>query len=539
MHDNNKVEKILGRGSYGKVVEYDYIDSSNVKIKAAAKIVVQSGYVSGISNYTEIGILQNLGRSSNFVVKLLETKIFSYVEIDENEDEKKIDESLFYEREEYLKPIFELAYCDGLTFFKSETYTFDEYKLMCSQILLGLEYIHRQGICHRDLKSANLLVFLKNGRITLKIADFGLAIYLPYKGERDYEVQTVTYRSPEIMFGVNNYEITCDIWSAGVIFVEMFIGKTWFSEIGRTTTKSEYIDLCIDKICDELTPEVQKWYREFSGDLTTQIKGKTSLQKIEQKSNNYINFLRNKSKFRKLSDDKYESLSSLLCQTLKFNYFTRKKAKTLLEHRFFNDNLDYITEKKNEQYVKRTFEVVNFSLSDEQNLLKLEYFLEALDILDKIYIRHFFYALDISNRFLSGTSSFEVKDICACALYFVHKSLAFTKKLKNPEAFFFHIFSGENISIRERYLLDKKIYEIETEILDERRQLGAILRPTFYDMQNCYKNDLKEHEKHDLSKSQITILFKELCKEKEIRGKSYRKIYREYYKKYIDNSFLD
>ena len=47
-----------------------------------------------------------------------------------------------------------------------------------NQILEGVEHLHTQGVCHRDMKPENLL--LEKGTDTIKIIDFGLSnLYSP------------------------------------------------------------------------------------------------------------------------------------------------------------------------------------------------------------------------------------------------------------------------------------------------------------------------------------------------------------------------
>lgn len=44
------------------------------------------------------------------------------------------------------------------------------------------------------------------------------------------------YRAPELLFSSGDYSTSVDIWSAGVLFAEMFLGKTLFeadSDIGQ------------------------------------------------------------------------------------------------------------------------------------------------------------------------------------------------------------------------------------------------------------------------------------------------------------------
>lgn len=49
----------------------------------------------------------------------------------------------------------------------------DVIKLYIKQILVGLDFLHKEGVIHRDIKGANILI-TKHGKV--KLADFGVAI---------------------------------------------------------------------------------------------------------------------------------------------------------------------------------------------------------------------------------------------------------------------------------------------------------------------------------------------------------------------------
>eukprot|EP01119_Soliformovum_irregulare_P025305 TRINITY_DN932_c0_g3_i1.p1 TRINITY_DN932_c0_g3~~TRINITY_DN932_c0_g3_i1.p1 ORF type:complete len:586 (-),score=197.04 TRINITY_DN932_c0_g3_i1:14-1750(-) len=89
------------------------------------------------------------------------------------------------------------------------------------EVLLGLSYLHRINIIHRDIKSHNILVSLKP-RAQIKIADFGISVVT----DLQMKAQTITgspyWMSPEILAGTYNH--MTDIWSMGITCIEMAEG---------------------------------------------------------------------------------------------------------------------------------------------------------------------------------------------------------------------------------------------------------------------------------------------------------------------------
>lgn len=46
--------------------------------------------------------------------------------------------------------------------------------------------------------------------------------------DRARQVVTLWYRAPEILLGATHYTTAVDVWSAGAIIAEMFLGKPLF-----------------------------------------------------------------------------------------------------------------------------------------------------------------------------------------------------------------------------------------------------------------------------------------------------------------------
>eukprot|EP00744_Colponema_vietnamica_P000792 GILI01001379.1.p1 GENE.GILI01001379.1~~GILI01001379.1.p1 ORF type:complete len:451 (+),score=44.49 GILI01001379.1:213-1565(+) len=107
--------------------------------------------------------------------------------------------------------------------------TEDHVKYLTYQMLKGLWALHSADIMHRDLKPQNLLV---NGNCDLKICDFGLARAcslapdLPDEPFTEYVI-TRWYRAPEVLLESRGYSKPVDVWSAGCVIAEMFLGRVF------------------------------------------------------------------------------------------------------------------------------------------------------------------------------------------------------------------------------------------------------------------------------------------------------------------------
>ncbi|KAL6548405.1 hypothetical protein OROGR_008826 [Orobanche gracilis] len=102
-------------------------------------------------------------------------------------------------------------------------------RMYTKQLLLGLEYLHKNKIMHRDIKGANILVDNKG---CIKLADFGaskkveaLATITGAKSMKG----TPYWMAPEVIVQ-SGHSYSADIWSVGCTVIEMATGKAPWSQ---------------------------------------------------------------------------------------------------------------------------------------------------------------------------------------------------------------------------------------------------------------------------------------------------------------------
>ncbi|KAI9299264.1 Pkinase-domain-containing protein [Neoconidiobolus thromboides FSU 785] len=100
--------------------------------------------------------------------------------------------------------------------------------IIVREVLLSLDYIHKQGIIHRDIKAANILL-TESGQVQL--CDFGIARTISFNSVKRYSfVGTPYWMAPEVITEGSPYNQKADIWSLGITVYEIALGNPPYAE---------------------------------------------------------------------------------------------------------------------------------------------------------------------------------------------------------------------------------------------------------------------------------------------------------------------
>ena len=291
-----KIDKI-GEGIYGEVFKAKDLESNN--IVAIKKIKLNPEKEGTPSNaLREIAILKEMKNKN--IIKLLEVintdkkmiLVYEYFEKDLSELEKK------------------LWNCKG-------NIDRNEIRKIFLGIINGLEYLHSKNIIHRDLKPQNILI---NEGNEVKLSDFGLArgTGVPIQVYSN-EVVSLLYKPPEILLGSKIYDCAVDLWSAGCILGEMYIGEPMIQGKNEADQCNKIFQLIGTPSENEFNwlKESPEWNAGLSGEGFEKFK-KQSFKEV----------------YPQIKD---ENVYDILEKLLIFEPSERISAKELLKHNYFKD----------------------------------------------------------------------------------------------------------------------------------------------------------------------------------------------------------
>lgn len=199
-----RVIDFVGAGGMGAVYRVAHRDTGEI----AAIKVLDANAVGG----TGLERFRNEARIHQALVHPHIARMFGYLEVDDLPClvmEYIPGESL----DEYLRRTGPLSLPDALRIFAA--------------LAEGVEYVHRSGVVHRDLKTNNVRIS-EDG--TVKLLDFGIATAsgVPRLTSTGNVVGTLQSLAPE-QLATGRAEPRSDIWALGIVFYEILTGMPPFT----------------------------------------------------------------------------------------------------------------------------------------------------------------------------------------------------------------------------------------------------------------------------------------------------------------------
>ncbi|GAA6010259.1 hypothetical protein JCM11491_005415 [Sporobolomyces phaffii] len=341
-----RIERLLGQGTFGKVVSARTIKTNHPGLRAGDGVAVK--IIRNVAKYqeaakTEIRVLKKL--------------------LDGNEDGKKNCIRLISDFNYYGHTclVTELLSCSVFDFLKENAYEpfpLSHVQRFAKDLLTSLKYVHDCNLIHTDLKPENILL-LNNAADTVPsrksktrkilretdicLIDFGSATF-----QNEYHASVVStrhYRAPEIILCLG-WNFPCDMWSIGCILVEFVTGEALF----QTHENLEHLAM-MEKVFGPMPPSMiadarsalsrdhPEWFKTSGAGKNKQYKLNFPQPTTQKQSKKYVTGMKTLRDIIGTTDPAREKFYDLCKGLLTWDQKDRLDVREALAHDFFRTKI--------------------------------------------------------------------------------------------------------------------------------------------------------------------------------------------------------
>eukprot|EP01029_Cantina_marsupialis_P017317 TRINITY_DN3887_c0_g2_i1.p1 TRINITY_DN3887_c0_g2~~TRINITY_DN3887_c0_g2_i1.p1 ORF type:complete len:742 (-),score=204.19 TRINITY_DN3887_c0_g2_i1:213-2438(-) len=193
----------------------------------------------GEGGYSVVRRCRHKRTKEDFAVKIIDTRKLKKTDVDHIKHEVNIMKELEHPNIVKLFDCFEedpmffivTELCTGGELFEQVVertfYSEREARDLVSTLANALQFMHKRGIVHRDVKPENILLSSRGPSACLKLADMGFAKQLFAGDTLATSCGTPNYVAPEIL-NRKKYDSQVDMWSLGVVTYILLCGYAPF-----------------------------------------------------------------------------------------------------------------------------------------------------------------------------------------------------------------------------------------------------------------------------------------------------------------------
>ena len=330
-----KYGRLIGQGAFGKV-------NLGLNVLTGRVVAIKSFNKSNLNSNSEN--MKKIKYETNLMKKLNHPNITKILEL--------------FEDKEYILIIME--YINGGNLFsflkKHRKVSEKTAKLLYRQIILGIKYMHEQGIVHRDIKLENILIDLNNN---IKICDFGIGRVLSSPEQPLFDqCGTPMYIAPEILLcskekGYKGFPV--DIWSSGIVLYILLSGTLPFSFKNSSSSLSESNE---SNLSEDNNNNTELQYSIIN-------KEPKEIENISKEAEDLLKKILKKNPEKRITCEEILNHPWMkgISDTNKYHLFTKAEINVLSK--------TYVDYRKDEnENLKESFTISNLFIDNEDNLKK-------------------------------------------------------------------------------------------------------------------------------------------------------------------------